>query len=62
MGEQHRAKVAVLRTVEPHAAQAPQGFPHFVLRFGIEFNEWVADWCERQADELEASMTTAARS
>ena len=59
MGEQHRTKVAALRTVEPHAAESPESLPYFVLRFGIEFNEWVADWCERQADELESSMTTA---
>jgi len=27
-----------------------------VLRFGIEFNEWIIDWCERSAAELESRL------
>ena len=54
IGEQHRRKVAALRSVEPLAAQEPEGFPYLVLRFGIEFNEWVIEWCERNAGELKA--------
>jgi DNA-binding PadR family transcriptional regulator len=56
MGEQHRRKVADLRQVEPIAAQAPESFPYMVLRFGIEFNEWIIDWCERSAAELESRL------
>jgi DNA-binding PadR family transcriptional regulator len=52
MGEQHRRKVAALREIEPFAAQAPESFPYLVLRFGIDFNQWVVDWCEQQAAEL----------
>ncbi len=54
MGEQHRRKVAALREVEPHAAKEPNSFPYLVLRFGIEFNEWVVEWCESRAGELES--------
>ena len=56
MGAQHRDKVAALREIEPFAAQSPHSFPFLVLRFGIEFNEWVVDWCERSALELESRL------
>lgn len=58
MEDQHRAKVAALREIEPLASRYPESFKYLVLRFGIEFNEWVADWCDRAAQELEASATT----
>ncbi len=56
MGAQHRDKVAALREIEPFAAQAPDSFPYLVLRFGIEFNQWVVDWCEQQATDLESRL------
>jgi PadR family transcriptional regulator AphA len=53
MRDQHRNKLEQLRTVE-------EGIPlekrdtsaYTILRFGIEFNEWCADWCERAAEQL----------
>ena len=52
MEAQHRAKVAALGEVEAGAEKDPTSSAYTVLRFGIEFNEWVADWCEREAGQL----------
>jgi hypothetical protein len=35
-------------------------YPLMVLRSGIEFNEWFADWCERMEGQLLDSAATAA--
>ena len=43
-----------LRAMEPEAIEKDDPFPLMVLRGGIEFNEWFADWCER----MEASCST----
>jgi PadR family transcriptional regulator, regulatory protein AphA len=48
----HERIVAHLRSVE--ATGKPEGFAYVVLRYGIEFNEWMAGWCERTQAELEA--------
>jgi PadR family transcriptional regulator AphA len=37
---------------EKSAAEAEDPFPLMVLRSGIEFNEWFADWCERAEAQL----------
>ena len=57
MAGQHRNKVATLREVEAAAGKSPDSLPYLVLRFGIESNEWIADWCEREAAELESRVT-----
>lgn len=53
---EHRAGLAErLRALEPVAAgkdDAGDPFPLMVLRGGIEFNEWFADWCERMQTQL----------
>jgi DNA-binding PadR family transcriptional regulator len=58
---EHRLGVAErLRGFEPSAKrQEEEGDPFslLVLRGGIEFNEWFADWCER----MEAELLAAAR-
>jgi PadR family transcriptional regulator, regulatory protein AphA len=43
-----------LRSLEPAKAEAqPEDpFPLMVLRAGVEFNEWFADWCERMEAQL----------
>jgi DNA-binding PadR family transcriptional regulator len=53
----HRLAVAAqLRAIEPVAAQKEDPFPLLVLRGGIEFTEWFADWCERmEAQVLESA-------
>ena len=58
MEAQHRAKVTALREVEAGASKSPDSSAYLVLRFGIEFNEWVVEWCERAATELEERLAT----
>lgn len=41
-----------LRSFEPDALEKDDPFPLMVLRGGIEFNEWFADWCERMEHRL----------
>ncbi len=55
MREHRRRTVERLRAIEPKAAaKANDGdpFPLMVLRGGIEFNEWFAEWCERMEAQL----------
>jgi PadR family transcriptional regulator AphA len=53
----HRLAVAAeLRQIEPRAAAKADPFPLMVLKGGIEFTEWFAEWCERtEAHLLEAT-------
>jgi len=44
--------VTQLRRLEPDALEKDDPFPLMVLRGGIEFNEWFADWCERMEQQL----------
>ena len=48
---EHEAALARLREIE--ATGKPEGSAYAVLRYGIEFNEWAAEWCERARAELE---------
>lgn len=41
-----------LRSMEPEKTESKDPFPLMVLRAGIEFNEWFADWCERMEAQL----------
>jgi PadR family transcriptional regulator AphA len=47
-------KLAVLRAIEPHAAEyaSSDPYPYLVLRYGVESSEWVIAWCERARAEL----------
>ena len=54
---EHRLGLAErLREMEPGAEGKLEGmgdpYPLMVLRGGIEFNEWFADWCERMETRL----------
>jgi len=55
MGE-HRAGLAErLRALEPLATEKEQSddpYPLMVLRAGIEFNDWFAEWCERMQERM----------
>jgi DNA-binding PadR family transcriptional regulator len=55
---EHRLSVCEqLRAMEPVALEKEDPFPLLVLRGGIEFNEWFADWCERmEAQILESAL------
>ncbi len=46
-----------LRAMELHKEAIEDPYPPMVLRMGIEFNEWFADWCERMESELLAPAT-----
>jgi DNA-binding PadR family transcriptional regulator len=55
MREHRREMVERLRAIEPKAVAKDSGggpFPLMVLRGGIEFNEWFAEWCERMEAQL----------
>jgi DNA-binding PadR family transcriptional regulator len=52
MREQRLGLAARLRDMEPKALAKEDPFPLMVLRGGIEFNEWFADWCERMERRL----------
>lgn len=41
-----------LRDMEPTKVEMEDPFPLMVLRGGIEFNQWFADWCERMEAQL----------
>lgn len=43
---------AQLRAMEPMAAEKDDPFPLLVLRGGIEFTDWFADWCERMEQQI----------
>jgi PadR family transcriptional regulator AphA len=50
---EHRLGLAErLRAMEPKALAKEDPFPLMVLRGGIEFNEWFAEWCERMERQL----------
>jgi DNA-binding PadR family transcriptional regulator len=57
----HLEIVEVLRAIEPLAASRRERFPLVVCRYGIECNQWMADWCQRMADELSASAEAEPR-
>ena len=61
MGRVHAEKVTTLRLIEEAASKSPESSPYLVLRFGIEFNEWAAEWCEREAAALEDRLTERTR-
>ena len=50
MRHTHERTIERLREVE--AAGPPEGFAYVVLRYGIEFHEWMAGWCERTRQAL----------
>jgi DNA-binding PadR family transcriptional regulator len=41
-----------LRAMEPMAEEKGDPFPLMVLRGGVEFTEWFADWCERMEAQI----------
>ncbi len=46
-----------LRAMEPQKSETEDAFPLIVLRGGIEFTEFIADWCERiEAQLLDAAL------
>ncbi len=52
MREQRLGLMRRLREMEPALEAKGVTFPLFVLRRGIELNQWIADWAERVEQEL----------
>jgi PadR family transcriptional regulator, regulatory protein AphA len=53
MVRRHKDVAAGLREHEPMAKAQPHRMKHEVLRFGIAFHEWSADWFGKLAKDLE---------
>ena len=51
MRRDHERMVVQLTEIETEGP--PEGFAHVVLRYGIEFHQWNAGWCERTLRALE---------
>jgi acyl-CoA reductase-like NAD-dependent aldehyde dehydrogenase len=41
-----------LAAIEPNVVEKSDEFALIVLRGGIEYNRWFADWCERMESDL----------
>jgi DNA-binding PadR family transcriptional regulator len=52
---EHARLLARLEDIE--ATGPPDGFAHYVLRYGIECNRWQAEWCERTMREIEKDLS-----
>jgi PadR family transcriptional regulator, regulatory protein AphA len=51
----------VARLEEIAATKPPQGYAGLVLDYGIECNQWMAEWCERTRIALEEDAATQRR-
>jgi DNA-binding PadR family transcriptional regulator len=52
---------AQLRAMEEEKGDVGDPFPMIVLRGGIEFTQWFADWCERMETEILAAAPKKGR-
>ncbi len=48
----HLQRVEELKAIQASAGDHAATYPMLVCRYGIECNQWMADWCERAAREL----------
>lgn len=56
----HLERVEQLQAIESAVGEPAHGFPMVVCRYGIECNQWMAEWCERAVRELEAENERSA--
>ena len=54
----HEGFLEVLRAIDARPGDDPP-FVDLVLRWGIAFNEWGAQWCTEQLERLTAKTTAA---
>jgi DNA-binding PadR family transcriptional regulator len=54
MKRRHQDVASGLRAHEPVAATSPHRMHHEVMKFGIAFHEWSADWFGKLAKDLES--------
>jgi PadR family transcriptional regulator, regulatory protein AphA len=50
---QHAEMLERLNEIEPLAKEAPDRFPHMVLRCGVDYSESIIRWCDEALAELE---------
>jgi PadR family transcriptional regulator, regulatory protein AphA len=55
----HEEYLEILRAIEALPGGKDPAFVDLVLRWGIEFNEWGARWCQEQLDRLRAESKAA---
>jgi DNA-binding PadR family transcriptional regulator len=55
----HEEYVEVLRAIDALPGGKDPDFVDLVLRWGIEFNEWGANWCQEQLKRLQSEKTPA---
>jgi PadR family transcriptional regulator AphA len=55
----HEAYLEVLREIQALPGGADPTFVDLVLRWGIDFNEWGARWCQEQLERLRAETKAA---
>jgi hypothetical protein len=48
----HHAKAAQLREIEKAKGENAEGSSWLTLRLGIAWNEFVADWCDGETENL----------
>jgi PadR family transcriptional regulator AphA len=53
----HRAYAELLRQIDARPGRDPD-FVDLVLRWGIEFNDWGAEWCERHLRRLRRAQAS----
>jgi DNA-binding PadR family transcriptional regulator len=54
----HEQFLAILRSIDERPGDDPE-FVNLVLRWGIAFNEWGAQWCQEQLERLQSEKTPA---
>src|SRR5207249_1027995 len=54
----HEQYLETLRAIDARPGEDPP-FVDLVLRWGIEFNEWGAQWCQRQLERLQNETKAA---
>jgi len=55
----HEDFLKVLREIQSLPGGPDPTFVDLVLRWGIDFNEWGARWCQEQLERLRSEKTTA---
>jgi DNA-binding PadR family transcriptional regulator len=56
----HEQYLEILRGIAELPGGKDPDFVDLVLRWGIDFNEWGARWCQEQLERLQSETTTAA--
>jgi PadR family transcriptional regulator AphA len=55
----HEAYLEILNAIAVRPGGQDPDFVDLVLRWGIDFNEWGAKWCQQQLERLQSAKTPA---